>query len=890
MKLLRRILRWPWFRVGDAELAEEIEAHRALVQADLETRGVPPGEARAESRRIMGNTTLAREQSRDVWVASWADRLWRNVKYGVRGLRREPTFGLTATLTLALGVATTTTVFSVVDAELWKPLPYINPAQLVVVYSRLPGAHSPTAGVSGADLLDWRDGVPGFTSLAAAMPQARRVLHLDHAESVTTMPVTANYFSTLGRGAIAGRVFGPDDARGARAAIVTERAWRRLFDGDSSVVGRALMLDARSVTVTGIVANDDSLGPDPDFFLAQDEGDAAFLDRSVSAAYSGIGRLAPGVDQAVVREQIQAVTERIAETYATGRAGHTVVVQGLREYYSGYNWRPLYFFLGASLVVLLLSAVNVAALLLARALRRTREFALRGALGGGQRAIAEQLLVEGSLVAAPGGAIGVLLATWAVRIFATELPTDVLARGATIPIDLRVCAFATAVTALTTIAFVMTPLFLARRIDLSSVLGPGTRTGRSAREGRARAVLLTVQIALTVVLLSGAAIFLKSFVGLVHRPLGFEPAGAWAARATLSGPRYSTDDQVRDYASRLVEATRAIPGVRNAAAGTSSPFSSGPIVWFVLPDQPRPAAGEEPRALLRAVTAGYFQTLAIPLTKGRDISAADVAGAPRSAIVNDYLVEHVLGGGNPIGRVIELLPAARANWTRHPGALTIVGVVANVREVGFNEVPFADIYVPFAQMPAPAIEVVARAAAGAPNVAGAIRVAAAAIDPTIPVTSVATFDTRVDQALQGDRFNLLLICGFAGVAVLLAGIGIYGAVAYAVQARNREFGVRLALGARPSRLVGTALWQATRLGLVGGVAGLAVTLVIARVLGSALYLVPGDHEGLLFGVMTTDPAMLGSAFFGIVILALVAGVVPARRIARVDPALTLRND
>ena len=793
-------------------------------------------------------------------------------------------------MTLALGVATMTTVFSVVDAELWKPLPFPDPQQLVAVFSRGPGVPGPVDAVSGAELLDWRAGTRALSDLAGAGPTSRRTLGLDAAESVRVQDVTSNYFDILARPAVEGRTFSPEGARGSLTAVVTDRAWRRLFDADPSIVGRSVALDERTIVIIGVVAADDSLGADPDLFLALDEGSPAFLDGTASVFYGAIGRLKPVMGANAARTELDAVAVRLTELDPERWTGHTMHVEDLREYSTGYNWRPLYFFLGAALVVLLLSMVSLASLLLARAFRRTREFALRGALGGGQGALARQLVVEGFLLAAPGGGIGVLLTMWAVTVFTAELPAEALVRGDSIPIDFRVYGFAFGVTALTVILCVLMPLLVARRIDLSRMLGRGGRTGRSATKGRARIMLLTAQIALTVVLLSGAGIFLKSFVSLTGIPLGFEASGTLAMRASLGGPRYATAAQVREYAENLLSQARAIPGVRSAGIGSSSPLGSGPLVNFVGRDQAPPALGEEPRAILRAASPGYFQTLGIRIVGGRDFSASDVTGAPRVAIVNEYLASQTFGGESPIGRVIELLPGARAPWTRPAGDLLVVGVVSNVKEVGLNEIEFADIYVPFAQMPAPSVEMVVRADVPPASLGDVLRQRAADVDPAVPVTSLSTFEQRLAGALQQDRFNLLLISSFAGIAVLLACIGVYGAVAYSVQASTRELGIRLALGAHPVRLVGAALWQAGRLGLLGGSLGLVGMLLIARAIGNALYLVPGAHNGLLYGVTTTDPGTLAGAFLGVIVVALVAGAIPARRVARVDPVLALRSE
>lgn len=816
------------------------------------------------------------------------DQLVRDLRFALRGLRREPTFALTAILALAIGVTTVTTTFSVADAELWKPLPYPHPERLVAIYSRGQGARAQTDPIAGADLADWRASAPAFSDVAASGRTFRRVLRLDAAESVLVNEVTANYFSTLGRQPIIGRTFGPDDARKSQAAILTDRAWRRLFAADASVVGRQLLLDDQPIVIAGIVATDDSLGPDGDLYLPIDESTPTFLNRSAGMGYGAIGRLQPGTDVGVATAQLQAAAARIAQVYPEGRTGHTIFVEDLGARFSGYNWRPLYYFLGGAIVVLLLSAVNVATLLLARAVRRTREFALRGALGGGLGSLARQLFAEGAVIAVPGGALGILTSVWALKLFTAELPSDFLSHGTAIPIDVRVMFFTLAVSAMTTIAFVMAPLLFARRIDLLPALGAGGRTGASVGEGRARMVLLGAQLALTVVLLFGAGLFVKSFVALTHVPLGFDPVNAVAIRSTLSGPRYAGDDQIRRYASDLVDLAAATPGVRDAAIASTSPLGSGPLVRFGRPDRPV-SPNEALSAIIRTVSPSYFSTMATRVVRGREFLTTDVAGAPRVAIVNEQMADQMFPGENPVGKTIDLLPA-RAPWTNRPGPLLVVGVASRIKEVGINEIDFPDIYLPFAQMPAPAFELVARTNVPASTLVTTLRQRAVSLDPAIPVTGATTFEARLADALQGDRFDLLLTSAFAAVAMLLASIGVFGAVAYAVQARTREFGVRLAFGARPSQLVGSALWRAGRIAVVGAAVGLGVTLALARVIGDALYLVPRAHNGLLFGVTTTDPTMLACAFGGVVVVALLAGAVPARRVAGVDPVRALRAE
>jgi putative ABC transport system permease protein len=892
IKLVRQLGHWLRGRRSDEELREEIETHRVMIQRDLESRGMTPAQAAVTSRRAMGNATLAREDARDVWVVAAVDRVWRDVRYGLRTFSREPMFALTVIAILAVGVATTTTAFSVADAELWKPLPYPQPERLVAVDSSGPGARASAEYISGGDFLDWSAQSHGFAGLSATGETRRRVLQRATAEAVTASSVTSNYFATLGTKALLGRTFSASDAREG-GAILTDRGWQRLFDADPAVIGRTLTLDTRPVRIVGVVRSDQvmALASDPDLFLALDVSTREFRDRAGRAVTSVIGRLRPGVDAAGAQAELQTIASRITRAYPDGRTGRSIHVEDLRTYHTGFNWRPLYFALGASLIVLLLTCANVASLLLARALRRRREFAIRGALGGGLGALVQQLAVEGALLALPAGAVALLLTYAALGALTTQLPPDYLVRGTAIPIDARVCAFALGAAAFCAPIFGLVPPLIARRTDLSLTLGDGGRTAGSApTRSFARQLLLVAQIAMTLVLVAGAGLFLKSYASLRQVPVGFDARDRVALRVSLSGPRYVTDQQIQGYANVLLERARAVPGVRDATVATSSPLNSGPLVHFAGGTRAAPAPGDEPRAILRATAPGFFRVLGIPVLQGREFNEHDAAGAPPVAVVNEVLARRLFPSEEAVGRTLTLLPGARAPWTRRPGELTIVGVVSNVKEVGLNEVEFNDIYVPFAQTPAPGFELIVHAAIPPSSLSDDLRALAGGVDRNIPVGPVGPLERRVTDALREDRFHLMLIGAFAAVAITLAGIGIYGAVAYAAQERRREFGVRLALGARPAGLVLMALRESLRVGMIGGALGLAISLLVAKLLGTSLHLVPGEHNGLLYGVQTTDPVILGSALVGLLVLALAAGAVPARGVARLDPLDALRPE
>lgn len=871
------------------DLRDELEAHRAMLQADLEANGMPPVDAAVASRRAMGNATLAREDARNVWIWAAADRLARDVRHGLRGLRREPAFTAATLLTLAIGVATVTASFSVADAELWKPLRYPDSDRLVAVYAT-GGQRAAAEYISGPDFLAW-SGSRGFVRMAGIGESRRRVLRRETAEPVLATSVTWNYFATLGRDALLGRTFGPGDA-GEGGVILTETAWRRLFGADPAIVGRPFTLDASAVRVVGIVADDVDLQPRRDLFLPLDESSSGFLDRSARAVHGVIGRLRADVGPAAAEAELRTIAARLERADPDPhRRGLVVFVRDLQEYYTGYNWRPLYFLLGASMLVLVLTCVNVAGLLLVRALRRGREFAIRGALGGGTGALVRQLAVEGALLAVPAGICALLLSRWALAVLTTQVPPEYLVRGTDIPTDLRAGALAFGVTALTAIICAVVPALLVRRVDVTAALAGGGRTaGATPGRARLRQGLIAAQVALTLVLLAGAGLFLRSYAALTQAPLGFEARGRAALTVSLSGPRYASDARIRDYARRLRERGLAIAGVMDAAVATSSPLTSGPVVTFAVTGEPAPETGAAPRAILRATTSGFFELLGIPVLEGRVYGDADSAGAPRVAVVNEVLARRMFPGQHAVGRTITLLPGARAPWTRRPGDLTIVGVVGNVKEVGIDEVEFNDIYVPLAQAPAPGLELIVRADIDPAAILQPLRDAAAGADPEIPVGTAAPLERRVEGVLREDRFHLLLIGSFAIVAIVLAGIAVYGAVASMAHQRRREYGIRIALGARAAHVLTSALREPVRIGLAGAVAGIGTSLVAAAAIGDAFYLVPGQHNGLLFNVKTTDPIVLGSAAAGVLAVAVLAGAIPARRLARVDPLSVLRAE
>ncbi len=887
-KLARRLYYWLNRGRFERDLAEEIELHRAMKQQQLEQSGMTGADATDASRRALGNATLAIEDARDVWIWPSLERLVQDVRYGLRMLRRQPTFALTTILTLSIGIGVTTAVFSVVEFEMWKPLPFPNPDRLVAMYSSGPGSRFRHDRVSAPELIDWRAQSHAFGDIAAHGSQNRRVVKgLKAPESLSVMPVTANFFDVLGLPPALGRSFASGEDRGpARSAILGDACWRRVFNADPGVIGHTLNIDDAPYSIIGVAsASPLEFMSSPDAFITTNLN--ASTDRA-ERTLSAIGRLKDGIALASASADLQTVAQQLEQAYPNEYKGRGARLEDLRANSTGYNWRPLFFFLGAALFVLALTCVNVASLLLARALGRDREFAIRRALGGGHAALTRQLIVEGSLLTFPAAGVGLLLATWAVALLPPWLPESYLSRGTHIDLDVRVYLFALAIAGLTAILFGSAPAVLTSRRDLNPIIGSGSRTvAGSRRQQRARHALVVIEVMLALILLVGAGLFVNSFVRLTRIPLGFEPSDRLIMSISASGALYTDRRELAGFAKALTERARAVPGVVDAAVGNSAPLGSGPLLPFAVAGKPAPGEGLE--SIGRAITSDFFRTLGIRIVAGRDFAANDTEGAPRVAIVNETLVKRAFPGGNPIGRELVLQPNRRTTWVQQ-GSVRIVGVVANIKNVGINEVEFNNIFLPFAQSPHSSVKLIVHAAVPPSSVVDPIRQAVLGLDKTLPVYDVRTMARLVDDAFMGSRFNLLLIVTFAVLAMVMAAVGIYGAMSYTVEQRTREFGVRLALGAPRSGVLALALGQAARLGAAGTGLGVAASLVIAKILGTALYLVPRQHDGIIYDVSMTDPLTLICAAAGVLIVAGSAGLVPARRAMHVDPVVALRAE
>ncbi|AHG87819.1 permease [Gemmatirosa kalamazoonensis] len=789
-------------------------------------------------------------------------------RIAARRLRRAPGFTTVALLTLALGIGATTAIFSVVNGVLLRPPPYPEPDRLVVAWGVYPDFGRTSTSLP--DFLDWRDGFARVGELAA-IGDAQYTVTGDRApERANGAAVTANYFHVLGIAPVLGRDFVADDERGAVPSVVIlgNEFWRRHYGADPAVVGKAITLNGISRTIIGVAPAGLEYPASPDLLVPQ-RTDTTFNRRS--EFLDVLGRLKPGVTVEQARATLAAVSARLAQQYPQTNARIRSDLGTLREELVGPAQRALWVFMGAAGLVLLVACANAANLLLARAAGRAREVALVAALGAGRRRVFRQLLVESLVLSVAGGALGVLLASLGVKLLAAS-HFDAIPRLGAVQVDGRVLGFALAVSVLTGLLFGVVPAMRLSSESLQGTLRAGGRSLAGTAGGRrTRDALVLAEVAMAVVLLVGAALLARSFQRLLSVSPGFDAEHVLTARVSLPRARYPDDVRTRAAWDAVLMRVRAVPGVTSAALTSNVPFA-GIGYWSVQVEgrTPDPNRTTNEDAQPYSVTDGYFKTLGIRLVRGRVIDARDRDGAPYVAVINTEMAKRFWPGRDPIGGRVSV---DGETWC------TVVGVVADTRQEGLGQRPYAQLYFSAAQLARGSMFVAVRGAGDPSSYVAAVRNAVAAVDPELPVYDTRTLAERLDRDVARPRVTAMLVALFAAVALALAAVGIYGVVAYGVAQRAREFGIRMALGARPRSVVRLVVGQGTAPVLAGLALGLGAAWGASRVLGA-----------LLYGVSATDPVafIVVTVFLGAV--ALVAAYVPARRATRVDPVVVLAQD
>jgi len=797
-----------------------------------------------------------------------------DLRHAVRILRQAPAFTLLVVIVLAIGIGATTSIFSIVDGVLLRPLPFPDPDRLIAIQSAVRGEDDGTASVP--DIADLQaahtvQDVVGYTGGS--------VILTGHGEAKTLLTafVTGDLMRTLGVPLLRGRSFTPDDVQigAAPVAVISERLWTERFGRQPSAVGATATIDGQPFSIIGVAA-------DSFEFPIQAKRVDAWLPIATTqigaqlAAVRGahlmhtIARLRPDASIAQAAAELDAIAERLARDYPKSNAARTLRVAPLQERIVREHRTALTVLLAAVAGVLLIACANVANLLLARGIARRREIAIRSALGAGRGRIVRQLLIESVLLAVLAGGAGVLLSQWGIAAIVAASPLDI-PRLQSVHVDRTVLLFAALLSAATGIGFGIIPAFQVSRADAGETL-KGTTGGIDVRSARTRQLLVAGEVALSLVLLVGAGLLGRTLMNLERVDVGFVAERALAMEISLPDTRYPSAEARIAFYRRAVDALRAIPGVQSAAASSTLPLSGNDMgVGFTI--EGRQVRDEDHiNAAYHAVSPEYFATMGIRLLRGRAFSGHDDERAPAVMVISDTMARTYWPNADPIGRRVTVSYG-------NTGPREIVGIVADVKESAVSEPPRAEMYTPFAQTPWPFFTVVVRADRDPAPLAAALRTTVTQLDPEQPPGDVQTLGYYLREATAQPRFTAALAATFALLATVLAGLGIYGVLAYSVAQRRREIGIRMALGARAADVRALVVGQAVALGAIGVAAGVAAAIGLTRVLAS-----------LLFGVSASDPLTFAGVCMVLLIVVGAAAYLPARRATRVDPLVALRAD
>jgi putative ABC transport system permease protein len=812
----------------------------------------------------------------------WEDEMFQDLRYGIRMLVKNPGFTFVAALTLTLGIGANTAIFSVVNAVLLRSLPYRDPDRLVTInYYRSVMLND---FALAAEFLEWRDQAKSFEQIAAYRSDTADLTGNGEPERLNAGFASADLFATLGAAPALGRSFTPaeDTLGGEQAVILSDGLWRRRFGGDPQVIGRTLTLGGQSRTVIGIMPPGFRFLDEAELWLPLALNVNQQLSRQGSAVrVKVIARLKPGVTPEAARADLFVILDRQRQAFPQvyRRYGDIQVrVIGLGESLVGDVRRALLALFGAVLFVLLIACANVANLLLARSAARQKEMAIRAALGAGRWRLVRQSLTESLLLSLVGGLAGLLLARWGVKLLVAFSP-HWIARIGESRVDGRVLGFTCGVVALTSLLAGLFPALQASRTDVNETLkaqssAAGKRGGR-----RAMPALMITEIALSLVLLLGAGLMIKSFLRLLAVPKGFNSDGVLMLTLTPGAAKYPPRSPQRDaYYREVLARVQALPGIQSAGLASSTPLE-GAISLAQLQIEGRPLfeQGQGPIIDVNLISSGYFQTMGIEMRAGLAFAAQDAAEAPKVAIINEAIARRFFPNENPIGHRLLIGQIPR----------TIVGVAPNTRHLRLDQEVRLEVYLPYTQDPnwdknfvlAARVSSDQNNPASLSSLSGAIRNQAQAIEPNEPVNPVVALEERLSnsRAVTGRRFQMLLFGVFAGIALVTAAVGIYGVISYAVSQRTQEIGIRVALGAKASDVLRMVIWRGISLTLIGVALGLAAALALTRVM-----------KNLLFEVSATDPATYALIALLLVGIAFIASYLPARRATKVDPLTALR--
>jgi predicted permease len=803
------------------------------------------------------------------------ENLLRDLRYAIRMLGQKPAFTFIVVLALSIGIGANTAIFSVVNAILLRPLPYKNPDRLSMIWMNNPKLGVAEDWHSFPNYTDYKEQNQVFEDMAAFNSRSFNLTGTGDPVRVTGAWTTASLFSVLGVEPLLGQVFTVEAEEPGKDLVVvlSQGLWQRRFASDPNIIGQPINLNGTNRTVVAVM---------PATFAFPEKESEVWVPLAVSPqrrqarnsfSLKAVGRLKPGVTIDQARADMGAIGQRLDEQYF--QAGYGANLVPLHQQETSKVKSALIVLLAAVAFVLLIACANVANLLLARAAVREREIAIRVSLGAGRGRLIRQLLTESALLALIGGAIGVLLAMWGLQGLIALSPADI-PRLEQIHIDARVLAFTFGISLLTGFIFGLAPALQASSPDLHETLKEGGRGSTGGARGKlVRNALVVCEIALSLVLLIGAGLLIKSFMRLQQFDLGFNPDNILTMRVQLPGTKYREGKQVSEFYKQLLERMETVPGVQSAGAISTIFLSDTPnSTNFTIEGRPVPTGAEAIEVPLDSVSPNYFRVMGIGLLRGREFDDRDVDGATPVAIINDTFARRFFPNEDPLGkRYVYGQPDTRNPW------IAIVGVVSDMRRTGFDKEERPETFLPEAQNPDGTLTIVARTTGEPANFATALRNEVWALDKDQSVFDIKTMDQTLSEMISQRRFTMLLLGVFAGVALILAAVGIYGVMSYSVTQRTHEIGIRMALGAQSSNVLSLIVGQGVKLVLLGVGLGLAASFLLTRLMLS-----------LLYGVSATDPLTFSVISLILIGVALLACLVPARRAAKVDPMVALRYE
>ncbi len=854
------------------DLDEELQYHLDRQSEKLQRSGVPAPESLRQARIALGGPEQVREHCRDARGTRWLEDLVNDARYGFRILARSPVFAGVAVLSLALGIGVNSAMFSVADPLLLRPMPYRDPTRLVMIWDTFPGRSDWHNVVGPADYLRWQQQSTVFEKISAFVADVSNLTGVNDPQEIHGQIVTADLFPLLGVAPALGRGFTEEEARAkARVIVLGHQFWEQRFQSNPGALGRTVEMDGVPYTIIGVMPRDfEFLDTDSQYWLPY------FIDPQKDFSRTGrylraVARLKSGISMAQAKAQMSAIASRAERDNPNFSKGWGVRLVDLREEVSGKYRRPLLALLGAVGLVLLIACANVANLLLARATSRSREMAIRTSLGAGPWRIARQLLAESGVLAALGGTLGLLLAVWSVDVVKRKAPIS-LPQMMAMGVDARLLLFTVAIGIGATLLFGVGPSLLGAKAAPAGTLKEGARGGISSRRRQLLNILVAVEIALSVVLLAGSGLLIRSFANLLAVDTGFRPDHLLTARILLPGSYKPS--QTDEFFRQVTERIQSLPGVLSASAISFMPFGGmRPGTDFAIEKRPKPEPGKEPVTEVRSIEPGYFRTMGIPLLRGRDFTVRDGSPEHPVFIINRSLAAKYWPGEDPLGQRIVV------EMTRNRVYGEIVGIAADVKDHALDGHTEPSVFYAYPGLPIGLMTLVVRTAGEPAPLGTAIQEIVHSLDCNQPVTAIQTMDEMLRHSVSSRHFQMILLASFAGIALLLSVVGLYGVVSYSVAQRTSEIGIRMALGASRANVLRLVVSQGGGIVLGGLLLGLAGAFALTRTISA-----------FLFGVAPGDPLTFGVVTSVLLVVALAALIGPARRASRVDPLTCLRYE